>query len=1229
MLKYLYTSVLITFLGILSVNAQNDNGAIKVTLKDKQSNETIPFANVVVYQNGVQVGVGTTNMDGEATIKPLSPGKYEVKGVYVGYQATEVKGVLVGEGKTVPITISLSNGEGVRLDEVDVVTYAVPLIDPDTKTGQTVTREDYQNLATKDINSVVATTAGVYQADEGGGLNVRGGRGQATTYFVDGVKVIGTPNIPQQGIDQINVILGGLPASYGDASSGVISISTRGPQSTYFGGVELISSQLTDPYGYNSLGFSLGGPLYNKKDSTGNKRTVLGFFLSGQGTYQKDPDPSAVPLYKIKDSRLDEIKKTPLRPTANNLGSINELNYVTKDDLEELRTRPNAASRGITLNGKIDFAPTSKTNISLGGFLEYGNSNRFSMGNMLFNSNNNAQDLSTTYRFNIGLTQKFGDNSVSKDKKQALITSPFFRFIASFERENSVSQSSVHKTNFFNYGYIGKFDRTFLERDFLFNYELNKKFALGTDTIWAYEYQSRSELIPRFTPSSLNPDAARLTDFLLNDVGALIPFDFVSAAGGLRNGDQPQAIHGLYNSYGATFGGYVRTLRTLARFATSFNADIKNHALTLGFEFDQRTSSFYQNNSVGLWRLMRQLSDNHLQGLDTDNPILVPELSGSIPFYFYDNKYLEGSQSRFSVKLNEKLGLPKNSTQRINIDALDPSTFNMDMFSAVDLLGTNDLNRDVEYRGFTHTGKLNTKRTDINDFLNAKDDLGYRTRPQGAFNPIYMAGYIMDKFDFKDMKFNVGVRVDRYDANQKVLKDKFMLHDGAKISDLASLYPNRKFDLPANLSKDAQVYIDGTDFKQIVGYRLEDQWYDATGTEISDPSLINSSEGKPLPLFKDKENYTQPMSAGGFTNYKAVINIMPRVAFSFPISDVANFFAHYDVLTVRPEANALSLIDYFQAANLTSAAIGNPDLRPQRTVDYELGFSQVLTERKNAALTINAFYREMRDLAQQRAIVGAYPKTYITYDNFDFGTVKGLAFTFDLRRSGGSRINANYTLQFAEGSGSNANSGANLASSGQPNLRILQPLDYDQRHTMTLIYDYRFGSGKDYKGPKYKRKNGNDMEILKNVGFNFNLQLGSGTPYTRRSFPVAFGSNQRANLEGQINGSYKPWNIRTSLRVDKNFELTWGKKDSDKRKSANLNVYLQVLNLLNRRNVLNVYSFTGNPDDDGYLASAQAAQAIQSLPSPQSYQDLYAIRINSPGNYSNPRVIRIGLLFDF
>jgi TonB-dependent Receptor Plug Domain/Carboxypeptidase regulatory-like domain len=431
MIKKIYLAVVLVVFTGLAALAQG-NGAIKVVLQDKATKEAIPFANVVAYQDGVQVGVSTTNMDGEAFIKPLSPGKYTVKGVYVGYQAAEVKDIVVGEGKTAYITIGLSNGEGVKLDEVEVVTYQVPLIDPDTKSGQTVTREDYQNLATKDINSVAATTAGVFQADEGKAINVRGGRSGNTTYFVDGVKVFGTPNLPQQSIEQLNVITGGVPAMYGDLTSGAISISTRGPQSKYFGGVELISSQLTDPYGYNSLGFSFGGPLYKKKDST--HRTVLGFFLSGQGNYIKDNNPSFIPISVIKDEKLQEIKDAPLLPSPSGTGFIRASEFITKDDINTQKFRPNASSRLLALNGKIDYAPTANTNVSLGGFYEFADNFNSNVANNLLNSVNNSKTSKRTGRVNVAITQKFGGTG-NKEKTQSLLTNSFFKFLVSYERK--------------------------------------------------------------------------------------------------------------------------------------------------------------------------------------------------------------------------------------------------------------------------------------------------------------------------------------------------------------------------------------------------------------------------------------------------------------------------------------------------------------------------------------------------------------------------------------------------------------------------------------------------------------------------------------------------------------------------------------------------------------------------------------------------------------------------
>ena len=128
-MKKIYLAVVFGIFISLSALAQNNNGAIKVVLQDNATKEAIPFANVVAYKDGVQVGVATTNMDGEAFIKPLSPGKYTVKGVYVGYQPKEIRDVIVGEG-TAYVTLGLSNGEGVKLDEVEVITWTRTMCAP-------------------------------------------------------------------------------------------------------------------------------------------------------------------------------------------------------------------------------------------------------------------------------------------------------------------------------------------------------------------------------------------------------------------------------------------------------------------------------------------------------------------------------------------------------------------------------------------------------------------------------------------------------------------------------------------------------------------------------------------------------------------------------------------------------------------------------------------------------------------------------------------------------------------------------------------------------------------------------------------------------------------------------------------------------------------------------------------------------------------------------------------
>src|SRR5690606_6802260 len=263
-----------------------------------------------------------------------------------------------------------------------------------------------------------------------------------------------------------------------------------------------------------------------------------------------------------------------------------------------------------------------------------------------------------------------------------------------------------------------------------------------------------------------------------------------------------------------------------------------------------------------------------------------------------------------------------------------------------------------------------------------------------------------------------------------------------------------------------------------------------------------------------------------------------------------------------------------------------------------------------------------------RALVEAYPRQYITYSNIDFGTIKGLTLTYDLRRTGNISLRANYTLQFASATGSNANSGVNLANSGDPALRVINPTDRDQRHVFIVALDYRFTGGKDYNGPVI-----GGSQILANAGLNIVGNLGSGTPYSQQSTASGAAGIQSlggaTSLEGQLNGSRMPSRFTLNVQLDKSFELVLKKREGEKDRTANLNVYLLINNLLDTQNILQVYRFTGNPDDDGFLNANEFQPQIAEQNDETSFRQLYSLKANNPAHYGLARTIQLGVRFDF
>ena len=81
--------------------------------------------------------------------------------------------------------------------------------------------------------------------------------------------------VPTSAIEQITVVTGGLPAKYGDATGGVIEVTTKGPSNKLFGSFEYESSRLFDDYNYDLLGFAVSGPILEKLNQMEQKEIQL------------------------------------------------------------------------------------------------------------------------------------------------------------------------------------------------------------------------------------------------------------------------------------------------------------------------------------------------------------------------------------------------------------------------------------------------------------------------------------------------------------------------------------------------------------------------------------------------------------------------------------------------------------------------------------------------------------------------------------------------------------------------------------------------------------------------------------------------------------------------------------------------------------------------------------------------------------------------------------------
>ena len=328
--------------------------------------------------------------------------------------------------------------------------------------------------------------------------------------------------------------------------------------------------------------------------------------------------------------------------------------------------------------------------------------------------------------------------------------------------------------------------------------------------------------------------------------------------------------------------------------------------------------------------------------------------------------------------------------------------------------------------------------------------------------------------------------------------------------------------------------------------------------------------------------------------------LSPRLGISFPISEKTVFYTQYGSFVQTPKLSHIYRsyrelgTQIVTGGNYYLAPIGY-GAEPIKTTSYEIGFRQQIGE--VASIDITGFYKNLKGqmgIEKVQAAPAALISTYEVLTNGDFATTKGIEFRLHMRRYKGFQAQFNYTYTSAEGTGSGEVSyhAANYNDTQKPT--ITSPLDYNRDHKGTLNLDYRFYAE---SGP-----------ILSDFGANVLWSFSSGHPYTNVYFSPGGQVNaynagvdymndtrSREALE-PINSSTTPWITTIDLRLDKTFRIM---------DIMQVMVYMRVTNLLDTKNVINVFQATGSAQDDGFISDPIRAKSFVTANGGQDYLDMY------------------------
>src|SRR5262245_17856355 len=268
----------------------------------EKGKDPVSFANVVVL--GTKQGT-MTDETGAFVIAGVPVGTDQVKLQALGFDPV-VQSVQVNAGQTAVVNFSVGAQKVVGDVETIEVRAEKRIDTKSSTTKQSISSEKLKEIPVDNLSQAVATKAGVVA--QGGELHFRGGRGGEVKVQLDGVEATdpafgGSANVANLAVAGADVLSGGFDAEYGNALSGVISVSTKEGTDRLGGEVRWDTDRYGDPTktynNYDRFTFGFGGPTpvknltyfatyegsfsdtYLKSGMTKPSRTLLDFIQVG------------------------------------------------------------------------------------------------------------------------------------------------------------------------------------------------------------------------------------------------------------------------------------------------------------------------------------------------------------------------------------------------------------------------------------------------------------------------------------------------------------------------------------------------------------------------------------------------------------------------------------------------------------------------------------------------------------------------------------------------------------------------------------------------------------------------------------------------------------------------------------------------------------------------------------------------------------------------------------